>query len=201
MFDAPRCPIASAPNAKVTRGISDKAWAEACRCVPISITIIELLLDHNDCYSLRTTWLKTMSRLAHASSAHAFEHAFLGGQAEATLALRSGGDTFISQGNSRQIGRIENHNYYTSGPPRYSPVLEWLWPHSALSSDSPATALFTKQSVIHKSSTEARKHQSGSWLFKRREYEDWLTGKPLWIRGKGANEFYPHMIMDVYSRV
>jgi hypothetical protein len=118
-----------------------------------------------------------------------FENSFFGGKAGEAHSFRGGGDTYyISQGNSRQIGQsIDNstHNHYNTSPPSHSPVLEWLWPQSA--PESPGTTQFTKQNLIHRSSTEARKQQADPWLLNRAEYTRWLNGGSLWIRGKGIH--------------
>jgi hypothetical protein len=161
----------------------------------------------------RLALFRSMSESTRSRLDPSFETNFLGGEAEVPGAargggdsqgsrlngrmdphnhynnMRGGGDTYISQGNSRQIARLETHNHYNTAPPKYSPILEWLWPQSTFSSDSPAASQFTKQNTIHKSSTEARRHQPDPWLLDRKEYKEWLTGGSLWVRGKGKNVF------------
>lgn len=118
-----------------------------------------------------------------------FYQAFLGGEAENLETPQRSQNTFVAQGNSRQIGYVNyngpTYQYYTSNqPPEHSPIQEWLWPQSADSS-------YAKQNVINKSTSETRKGQADPWLLGRNEFNDWFTGTggSIWIWGKGTYLF------------
>jgi hypothetical protein len=122
------------------------------------------------------------------SSGPSFAGAFLGCEAEHIDTPHEGGNIYSSYGNSRMIAQYLEHNhYYNSNPTDDSRILNWLWPQAVGSSETSATAGFSRQNVMHRSSTEAKKSPNDPWLITRREYKEWLTGGSLWLRGKGMS--------------
>lgn len=120
-----------------------------------------------------------MSDVVDRGSKRSFQDGFLGEVTAPSATPGRGGNTYISTGASRMIGQLhEHHHHYDDAQSGRKRVLEWLWPQDARN---------LKQTTIHRSSAEARRDSGASWLITRSEYNEWLSGGFLWIRGKGVS--------------